>query len=191
MYEGKIGEKIATPDMELFEDPTLDWGLGSGGSDDEGVESRRVPLIAEGGRLQNFLYNLKEGAKSGADSTANGVRRSFKSQPETNARNLNVKGQDLEEEALLRNGKLLVGNVMGAHTANPVSGEFSVVVNPGWVIEGGEKQGRVDGAMISGNLPELLKKVELGSDYKDVLMGSTSTKLPSALLKDVTISGRE
>lgn len=190
VYEGKLGERVASRNLEVFEDPTLDWGLGSGSFDDEGVGSRRIPIVSDGGVLQNFLYDLKEAGRSGAQSTSDGVRRNFMSPPETSARNFVLKGGEEDIDEILQSGSILVDNVMGAHTANPVSGEFSVVINPGWVMDDGEKRGRLDGAMISGNLPELLKDIELGKDYKKISLGTGSIESPPALLKGVTVSGR-
>ena len=83
---------------------------------------------------------------------------------------------------------------MGAHTANSASGDFSVVANPVWLIEGKEKKGRIDGVMISGNFAELIKSIELADDYKKthLAMGGRSFKLdmPTARLNNITVSGK-
>jgi PmbA protein len=54
---------------------------------------------------------------------------------------------------------LLVYSLQGAHSSNPASGEFSVVATPAWKIKNGEIVHAVRGAMLAGNVFELLKSV--------------------------------
>lgn len=194
MYEGKVQSHIAAQTLDITDDPTADWGLGSGAFDDEGVISSPTPIIKKG-MLNSLLYDLKESVRSHTKSTANGVRNSFKEPPEIKDRNIHITGEECDVEDFMERGGLYVDNVMGAHTANPVSGDFSVVANPVWALEKGDKQGRLDGVMISGNIPELLKNIELAKDYRKIsytLSGQRifSMKLPTALLKGITISGK-
>ena len=51
----------------------------------------------------------------------------------------------------------IVNSVLGAHTANPISGDFSVEVSNGFLIENGEIKSPIKKAMISGNIYEGLK----------------------------------
>ncbi|MFW5928490.1 MAG: metallopeptidase TldD-related protein, partial [Thermoplasmatota archaeon] len=192
-YEGRLGEKVAHYDFNLVDDPTLDWGIGSGEFDDEGVSSRKVDLISDG-TLKNFLYDLKEASKSETESTGNGMRAGFKSPPQIMHRNLVVRGEDKSVESLYPDKGIYVDGVMGAHTANSASGDFSVVANPVWLIDDGEKQGRIDGVMISGNFADLIESIELADDYKKTYLslGGSSFKmeLPTARLNDITVSGK-
>lgn len=193
VYEGKIGNPVACETLCITDDPTADWGLGSGAFDDEGVTSVRVPLITDG-VVKNFLYDLKDSVKSSTTSTGNGMRANFKIPPETKDRNVVVRGEEYTKDALVEGDGLYVDNVMGAHTANEVSGDFSVVANPVWLIKKGEMQGRLDGVMISGNLPELLQEIELADDYKKTafFLGGQrvfSMDLPTARLENIAVSG--
>lgn len=49
-------------------------------------------------------------------------------------------------------------DVLGAHTANPISGDFSVEANNAFLVEGGEFT-PVKKAMLSGNIFDLMKTV--------------------------------
>ncbi|MFP4608096.1 MAG: TldD/PmbA family protein [Candidatus Aenigmatarchaeota archaeon] len=193
VYEGKMGEKVASSNLIFKDDPTVDWGIGSGGFDDEGVKSKTTRLISDG-VLQNFLYDLKEGMESDRESTGNGIRSSFKTPPATQARNIVLRGEDKNVEDLLPDKGIYVDDVLGAHTANPVSGDFSVVTNPVWQVENGEKKGRIDGLMISGNLPEVLNDIVLGEDYKRCFMAIGSHEVimdtPSARIEKMTLSSK-
>ncbi len=193
VYEGKLGETVASEELTIREDPTLDWGLGSGGFDDEGVISKNTPLISKG-VLENFLYDLKEASKSDSESTANGVRTVFKTPPETNARNIVVRGEGKKLDELFPDKGIYVDGLLGAHTTNPVSGDFSVVTNPVWRMEKGERKGRIDGLMISGNIPDLLEEIELADNHKKCLLRIGSSRLildtPSARIEGLNLSSR-
>ncbi|MFO8110525.1 MAG: TldD/PmbA family protein [Thermoplasmata archaeon] len=192
VYQGRMNEKVAGEHTSIIDDPTSHWGIGSFPFDDEGVISSPVPLV-EDGHLKNYLYDLKEAVNSDSKTTGNGVRASFKSPPQIGDRNIIIEGKDISYDSLVEDRVILVDGVMGAHTSNPASGDFSVVANPVWLVENGVKKGRLDGLMVSGNLPETLRTMELGDDYKKIYasIGSTAVKmeLPSIKLTDVTISG--
>jgi len=49
--------------------------------------------------------------------------------------------------------------LQGAHSSNPVSGEFSVVATPAWKIEKGRIAYAVRGAMLAGNIFDVLKNI--------------------------------
>ncbi len=193
VYQDKMNEKVGGEHVSIVDESTADWGLGSFPFDDEGVPSSSIPLVFQG-KLTNFIYDLKEAVNSDTDSTGNGVRPSFKSPPQIGDRNIVVRGKDLPINKFMEDRVILIDGVMGAHTSNPASGDFSVVANPAWLVENGEKKGRLDGLMVSGNLPELLYSMELADDYKKVFyaVGSATLKMevPSIKLTDVTISGK-
>ncbi|MEF8835438.1 MAG: TldD/PmbA family protein [Candidatus Thermoplasmatota archaeon] len=193
VYKGRNGEKVASEELLMKDDPTMNWGIGSGPFDDEGVPSKKVSII-EDGILANFIYDLKEAIKSNTESTGNGLRGGFKNPPNISDRNIVLRGKGKKKDELLPDQGILVDGVMGAHTLNPASGDFSVVGTPAWLVEDGEIKGKVEGAMISGNLPEALESIELADDYKKSYssIGSREIKmdLPSARLNDVTVSGK-
>jgi PmbA protein len=73
---------------------------------------------------------------------------------------------------------------MGVHTANPISGEFSVGVTGIW-IERGELKQPVKEAVISGNILDFFGKVRaLGDDLR--FYGNIGG--PSLIITDVDIS---
>jgi len=56
---------------------------------------------------------------------------------------------------------LIVYYLQGAHSSNPVSGEFSVVATPAWKVEKGEIVHCSRGVMLAGNIFEVLKSVSV------------------------------
>ena len=64
---------------------------------------------------------------------------------------------------------LIIYYLQGAHSSNPVSGEFSVVATPAWKIKKGEIIHCSRGVMLAGNIFELLKNVSfVGSNERQM-----------------------
>ena len=79
----------------------------------------------------------------------------------------------------------MINNVMGLHTANPISGDFSLGAS-GFLIENGKLVRPVRGITIAGNLLDLLSKVtRVGSDLR--MYGSTGA--PTLLVDGISVSG--
>ena len=80
----------------------------------------------------------------------------------------------------------IVNSVMGAHTANPTSGDFSVTTSSILRVEGGEVIGAVKQAGLSGNLANALKDgVTLGDEIRPQgSYSSGSMYLPNVLLRN-------
>ena len=76
--------------------------------------------------------------------------------------------------------------VMGAHTANPSSGDFSVTTSSILKVENGEIIGSLKQAGLSGNLAKALNgAVHLGADVRrQGSYSSGSMHLPDVLLMD-------
>lgn len=60
-WKGRLGEKIGSESLSVFDDPTIEHSLGQYDFDDEGVKTKKTPLI-ENGILVNHMQN-KETAK--------------------------------------------------------------------------------------------------------------------------------
>jgi len=168
VYTGKLGQQVTSPGIGFSDDGLFPDGLGTSASDDEGVPSQRTVLI-EKGVLRAFLYDVHSAVKMGAETTGSAGRSSYRVPPETGSRNFIVEGRLLDRCKLISDVKegLLVHEVLGAHTASSVSGDFSVSAPLLFRIKDGELGKPLKPVMLSGNIPELLKNVTgLGSDRK-------------------------
>ena len=186
LLKHKIGETIASGTFNLIDDGLLPGGLGTAPFDDEGVSMTQKELIRDG-RLQRFLYDTYTAAKEGTSSTGNGLRGGYSSTPHVGPTNLYVpKGDSSRESIILEMGKgIEIMEIMGMHTANPISGDFSVGVSGVW-IENGKPAHPIRGGAIAGNFIDLLKKVEkIGSDLR--FFGGVGS--PSLLVSDLSVSG--
>ncbi|MDP3050193.1 MAG: metallopeptidase TldD-related protein, partial [Eubacteriales bacterium] len=167
LFAGRMGERVASDLVTIVDDGTLPGGINSGPCDGEGVPTSRTVVI-EHGVLTSFLHNTYTAAKDGLVSTGNGVRGSFKGSPEVGTTNFYLSPGKTEREQLLEelDSGLLVTEVMGMHTANPISGDFSVGASGLWV-ENGRVSHPVRGMAIAGNITDLLMKIDaVGSDLQ-------------------------
>ncbi len=164
---GKMGLKIASESLSIIDDGTLAGGIGTSSTDDEGTPSRRTEVIKEG-VLSSFLYNCYTAGKENRESTGNGVRNSFASLPTIGIRNLIVEYPHMDVIAETKSG-VIINTVIGAHTANPISGDFSVEARNSFMIEDGEITSPIKSMMISGNIFHMLQHIDgAGKDVRKV-----------------------
>ncbi len=186
LLANRMNEEIISPLVSIADDGLMDGKLGSRPFDDEGVPVSGRHLILNG-VLRGYMYNTYTSKKDRVKSTGNAVRGGFKTLPSVGPLNLSLGVRDSSvhpELSVLVEKGLYVTDVMGMHTVNPVSGDFSIGVSGLW-IEKGKVNHAVKGAMISGNLLEFFKKVEAAGD--DVrFYGNMSS--PSLLIGETDIS---
>ncbi|MFQ5884205.1 MAG: TldD/PmbA family protein [Thermoplasmata archaeon] len=200
VYSDRIGEMVANEGVSFFDDPTMPNGPNSGMIDDEGTPSSRTELIVNG-KLESFLYDNVVASEYSEKSTSNAMKvarlsniRQFKYPPRVCARNFVVEGPEKSVDDLIAetNDGVLVHGILGAHTSNPASGDFSISSPRLLRIKNGEISNPVTSVMISGNFPELLKNMSsLGDDRRSMKgsMGALGIISPSARFEDVLVIG--
>lgn len=167
LLAGRIGADIFSPMLRIRDDGTLPGGMGTAPFDGEGVPQQNTVLVDKG-RLEGFLYDTYRARKEGTVSTGNATRGSSKSPPVMGVSNFFIDNGDTPFAGLLQGIErgILVTAVMGMHTANPISGDFSVGA-AGFLIEHGSVTAPVKGIAIAGNIVELFHSVELvGNDLR-------------------------
>lgn len=169
LLANKMNQQVISPLVNIIDDATLESYLGSRPCDDEGVAASRHDLIREG-ILRDYMYNTYTARKEGRKSTGNAVRQGYSSLPSVGPSNLyiNTSGKTTPLKALIESldRGIYVIEIMGLHTANPVSGEFSIGVSGLW-IEKGILRYPVKEAIISGNILDLFSRVEaIGDDLR-------------------------
>jgi PmbA protein len=187
LFIGKLDQEVASSVITVFDDGLLDGGLGTAPSDDEAVPVKKKTVI-ERGRLAMFLYNTYTANKDKTVSTGNGMRGGFKGIPGVGLTNLYVEpGKNSLEDLIGSIDKgLYVTEVMGMHTANPISGDFSVGATGFW-IEKGKKAYPVREITLAGNILDLMKHVDaVGSD----LRFSGKIGSPSLRIRELSIGGK-
>jgi PmbA protein len=185
LFAGKVGERIASPLLTLVDDGRLPDGLGSEPWDAEGLPTRRNVLLQDG-VLQTYLHTLKSAAEMGLAPTAS-AGRSLGSNPGVTTYNLFPKAGTRSAEQLFQDAGdgVLITELMGLHTVDPVSGDLSVGAS-GVRIRGGALAEPVDRITFAGNLRDFLTRIAaLGSDLR--WYGSSAGL--SILLEDIALGG--
>lgn len=158
------------------------------GFDGEGVPSQETILV-KNGTVLSFVYDSYWGRVAGKPSTANSVRGSYRSVPSLGVRHLYLvpDGEDLERKIKGLKQVLKVTDIMGMHTANPITGEFSVGVN-GLMLDGSSSVlYPVREAALSGNIYEMFSRVvAVGNDVREF----GTVLCPSILIDSMDISSQ-
>jgi PmbA protein len=155
----RLGERVFDSKLSLFDDPMVDYGPRSRPCDDEGVPSRRTPLI-ENGVVRNFLYDLQTAGQAKARSTGSGSRgRGGLITPSPSA--FVIDSGEVTFGEMLKDIKegLVIEQLMGAEQGNVLGGDFSGNVLLGYKVENGKIVGRVKNTMVSGNIYQVLKEI--------------------------------
>ncbi len=186
LFRGKVGQQVAAPIISIVDDGYRPDGIASSPFDGEGVPSQYT-MPVEQGVLKCYLHNTYTAARDGVKSTGNGSRGSFKTTPAVGTTNFYIEAGSLTPEAIIEEipKGLYVTEVMGMHTANPISGDSSVGASGIW-IENGELTTPVRGVAIAGNIIDLLETIDaVGTDL--TFFGGTGA--PTLRVASMTISG--
>ena len=159
-FQGKIGEAVASEKVTIHDDGLLPGGLRTWSFDGEGTPQQKTTLI-EKGVLRSFLYDNYTARKEGKESTGNASRAGYMSTPGIEATNFHIMPGNKTPDQLISevdNG-LIIYYLQGAHSSNPISGDFSIVATPAWKISKGEIKHATRGVMLAGNIFQVLKNV--------------------------------
>lgn len=180
----KVGEELAAPELNIYDDGLIEAGIETSASDDEGVPSQRTTLI-EKGVLETYLYDSYTAGKAGVKSTGNSSRYSYTSPPSVGLRNFIIDYPQTDVIADTHLG-IFVNTVIGAHTANSISGDFSVEARNAFTIKDGALDKPIKSLMISGNVFELLKQIT-GAGFDVRKVGGIIT--PSIRVSNMSVTG--
>jgi PmbA protein len=179
---GLAGTAVAAPAISVYDDPFLPGKPGSTRWDAEGTPTRKIPFITDG-ILGEFAYDLKTAYRYGTAGTGSAVRSGSGGMPSIGHHNLVIAGPEC---ALMDEPAIFIQDVVGAHTANALSGDFSVELTNPFRVKDGTFEAPVRKAMLSGNVFLLLESITgLGRDRRTI----GSLVLPSIRLKDQHIIG--
>ena len=146
------GRAVLRDDLSLVLDPLLPWRSGSYRFTVEGVPAERCTLI-ENGALQTPVLDLKYANRLGLAPTAIPYGR--------DTLQLAAGSSLPEREAYaLAAGGALVLSVLGVHTQDPASGDFSLSAPQVLKLGDDGPEGRIRGT-ISGNVFEVLRSASL------------------------------
>lgn len=163
-----LGETIASPIVNIIDDPTLPHGYGSYFIDDEGLMAQPTYII-KNGRFVQGLTNRYASSVLKLPATANGRRESFKRKVYTRMSNTFFeRGKDDPGDIIksVDNGVYLIKGLSGME--DPKGWGIQILVLYGKEIKGGRVTNRIFSPLgITGFVPDLLGNVSMvGSDFK-------------------------
>ncbi len=186
LLKDKIGESVASYSLTIVDDATLPNCFMTSEVDAEGVKTSKKVVI-EKGIFKNFLHSLHTAKKTNASFSGNSIRGSFKTLPIPGVTNLYIESGTKNFEDLISyyDQVFLVLDLMGLHTVDPISGDFSLGAS-GLVYNKGKLDKKVRGVVIGGNIIDLWNNIiEVGNDF--CFYGNIGS--PSLLIKSLTIGG--
>jgi TldD protein len=181
VYVGKLGERVAEPLLNAYDDGRLPGEWGSDAIDDEGQPTQKTQVI-EDGRLTTYLYDRLTAERDGVASTGNGRRESFRELPIPRMTNTYIAPGDATPEAIIaevERGFYAVS--FGGGQVDPATGDFVFGVSEGYLIENGEVTRPCRGATLIGNCLDALAAIDaVGDDFfmKTGICGKGGQKVP-------------
>lgn len=191
--KGRKGERFFSPLLSIVDDGLHPKGISTSPIDGEGIPNQRTVVVFQG-EVTGYLYdrywanreNISP-VSSQVGSTGNSRRSNIKLPPGLGISNLYIEPGKLTSSDLTGgfHQGLVVEEVMGLHTVDPISGDFSLGCSGDW-IDRGEKVHPIKSIAIAGNLFELFQKVvAVGEDLR--FFGGVGS--PSLLVEGLEVSG--
>ncbi|MHB1260392.1 MAG: TldD/PmbA family protein [Thermoplasmatota archaeon] len=188
VWSERLDQSVAARGLDLRDDSMVPGAIGGAPFDDEGLPTTEPLRILDDGVLRNFLYDSWDAHEHKAKPTNSAVRGGFKSRPGTGTHHLVLSSQKSRPTSTLISGVddgYLVESVLGAHTANATTGDFSVTSPNVWRIRNGAVEGPVGEIALGGNLPDLLLRIDgVGTEAKAM----DGLRIPALRFRAVDIS---
>jgi TldD protein len=198
VYQGKVGQLVASPLINVLDDGTMPARRGSYRYDDEGTPSQKTTLI-ENGVLKGYLVDKLSAMKFDLPATGNGRRESFRHKPIVRMTNTYIApGPHDPKSILAETSHGIYVKSMGGGQVNTVTGDFVFAVTEGYLIENGRLGAPIRGATLVGNGPRVLSIIDrVGTDLgfatgtcgKDGQGAPVTDAQPTMRIPELTVGG--
>jgi len=159
LYSGRVGERVASELVTIFDDADMAEERGSLAVDDEGNAGRHKVLV-ENGILCGYMQDHLNGTLMGVGSTGSGRRQSFRVMPQPRMSNTFMpSGSSTFEEIIGSVKRGIYAKSFSGGQVEISKGDFVFMIAEGYLIENGKITAPVRGATIAGNGPEAMTKV--------------------------------
>ena len=160
-----MGEQVASKGVTVVDDGTIERRRGSISIDDEGEASARNVLI-EDGVLVGYMQDRQNARLMGMKPTGNGRRESHRHAPMPRMTNTYMLAGEHEPEEIIKSVKRGIYAVsFGGGQVDITSGKFVFGATEAYMIEDGKVGCPIKGAMMIGNGPDAMRRVEMvGND---------------------------
>jgi TldD protein len=200
IFWNKMGKKVGSDLVTIYDDPTIPAFRGSYNVDDEGTLPRRTLLI-EKGVVRGFLQDKLSAGLMDRHLTGHGRRQDYSHAPIPRMANTYIERGEHSPEEILKSVKkgFYVASLSGGQVED--SGKFTFSVSLGYLIENGKLTAPVKQATLIGTNIDILKRIEMaGSDLAFGLQTGTCSKegqdvpvsdgCPTLKISKMTVGGR-
>jgi len=182
VFAGKLGQQIASPLVNAFDDGTIVNGWGSNNIDDEGNPTHRTMLI-KNGILKSYLVDDFNGRRMNTPGNGACRRESYKYEPTSRMSNTYIDNGSSTPEEIIKATKLgLYAKSLNGGSVNPATGEFNFGCSEAYIIRDGKICEPVRGASLIGSGAEVLMHIDMvGNDLARAqgMCGAASGSIPT------------
>ncbi len=200
IFWDKLGKRVGSSRLTIFDDPTIPSFRGSYNIDDEGTVPGKTLLI-ENGTVSGFLQDKLSSRLMNLPLSGHGRRQDYTCIPIPRMANTYVeKGEDAPEDILksVRKG-IYAEKFEGGQVED--SGKFTFSISCGYLIEEGRLTAPIKQATLIGTNLDILQKIEMvGHDLSFGLQTGTCSKegqdvpvtdgCPTIKISKMTVGGR-
>jgi TldD protein len=200
LYAGRIGERVASELVTIFDDGDLECERGSISIDDEGTPGQHKVLV-ERGVLRSYMLDRLNGRLLGGSSTGSGRRQNFRFLPQPRMCNTYMPPGDATFDEIIRSvDRGIYAKSFAGGQVDISRGDFVFMVAEGYMIENGKITAPIRGASLVGNGPAIMEKVvAVGSDArlangqytcgKNGQLVPVGVGLPTVKISNLTVGG--
>lgn len=166
VFAGRLGERVASPLVTIYDDATVPGGRGSFNVDDEGTPASRT-LLVERGTLVGYMSDRRSARAMGAQSSGNGRRESFRFPPLVRMTNTFLaQGEEHPADIIKATQRGVYAVAFGGGEVDTATGQFTFGLMEAYLIEGGVVGPPIRGASLVGSGIEVLERIDrVGSDF--------------------------
>jgi len=165
-WKGKIGEKIGSDELNVFDDPTIKESLGWYYFDDEGIETKKTTLI-ENGILKNHMQNRETAKTFNTSPTGNMRATNYRFMPLIRMACTCIGNGDWNVEEMIKEVKngYLISN-MKIPSIDMKRYNWSISCQYAQRIENGEISDLLRDVIVMGIAPDFFKSIDAcGNDF--------------------------
>ncbi len=165
-WKGKIGEKIGSEKLNVFDDPTIKESLGWYYFDDEGVKTKKTTLV-ENGVLKNHMQNRETAKIFGTPSTGNMRATNYRFMPLIRMACTCIGNGDWDVNEMIKGVKngYFISN-MKIPSIDMKRYNWSISCQYAQKIENGEITDLLRDVIVLGTAPEFFESIDAcGNDF--------------------------